>query len=41
MFDTIKELFDMGLYQKEDLVTFVQAGWITQEQVDALTAENT
>lgn len=36
MFDTIKDLFDIGLYTKEDLVLFESIGWITADEEAAL-----
>lgn len=32
MFDTIKDLFDIGLYTKEDLELFENIGWITADE---------
>lgn len=32
MFDTIKDLFNVGLYTKEDLELFESIGWITANQ---------
>ncbi|MCP8855248.1 XkdX family protein [Latilactobacillus sakei] len=36
MFDFIKEYYEMGLYTKDDLVTFKISGMITPEQYDQL-----
>lgn len=36
MFDFIKEYYAMGLYTKDDLVTFKVSGMITPEQYDQL-----
>lgn len=36
MFDFIKEYYAMGLYTKDDLVTFKISGMITAEQYDQL-----
>ncbi|WP_436666799.1 XkdX family protein [Latilactobacillus sakei] len=36
MFDFIKEYYAMGLYSKDDLVTFKVSGMITPEQYDQL-----
>ncbi len=38
MYDIIKKYYDMGLYTDEDLETFVEAGYITQEQADEIRA---
>lgn len=32
MFDTIKDLFDAGLYTEEDLELFESIGWITADE---------
>ena len=32
MFDTIKDLFDVGLYTEEDLELFESIGWITADE---------
>lgn len=31
--------FNMGIYTKDDLTLFVSAGWISQEDADALTKQ--
>ncbi|WP_367294426.1 XkdX family protein [Latilactobacillus sakei] len=36
MFDFIEDYYEMGLYTKDDLVTFKVAGMITPEQYDQL-----
>lgn len=36
MFDTIKDLFDIGLYTEQDLDLFVSVQWITEEQKEEI-----
>lgn len=38
MYETIKRFYNMGIYKKEQLTTFTQAGWITQAQLEEMTA---
>ena len=36
MFESIKELYQLGCYTKDDLALFVSVGWITQDQANEL-----
>lgn len=36
MYESIKNLYKLGCYTKDDLALFVSVGWITQDQADEL-----
>lgn len=36
MYESIRNLYKLGCYTKDDLALFVSVGWITQDQADEL-----
>lgn len=39
MFDRIKRLYDLGLYDNEKVAVFVEKGVLTPEQYEEITGE--
>lgn len=40
MFKIVKRYYDKGIYSKEDVAVFVQAGKITSDQYKEITGED-
>ncbi len=40
LFNTVKRYYDKGIYSKEDVAAFVEAGKLTEEEYKLITGED-